>query len=204
MDAKPLFTDDREEIVAYFCSKCRVVKQTEQQAEECCKPLPGRFCHCGVEIPHKWIWNSCDKCRAAKSTAELKESLRAAEVINTPSHSWVYSNCGGGNDGYFKLSEIEGIFEDDEMPLFVYDCDKQVWKGLSDEDFIYSELEGDWFEDAADHVVDQDELAKFLENWNKKQTLHQFMACTRRIIVLDKDKFTSWLSGNGNNKSKEV
>lgn len=189
MNAKPLFTEDKKDTVAYFCSKCRIVKATEQQANDCCKPL---LCRCGEELPN--AWSSCDKCREADSLLKLKEALTKATRVQSPTADWVYSDSTHKKDGYFEFCNIGEVFEDSEMPLFIYDCTKEAWNGLNADDLIENAFDGDWYEDAADSVVDQEELEKFLEGWNKKQTTHQFTANLKQIIVLDEAKFDAWLA----------
>ena len=46
MDAKPLYTEDKKDIVAHFCGECRLVKKSFKDAEDCCIP---KLCKCGNE-----------------------------------------------------------------------------------------------------------------------------------------------------------
>jgi|GEM_PF-4850365 len=71
MNAKPLFTEDKADIVAYFCSECRIVKQTEEQADTCCVPPKPVLCDCGNEVEiHRSICSSCsDKNQIEKFNA---------------------------------------------------------------------------------------------------------------------------------------
>jgi hypothetical protein len=188
MNAKPLFTEDKIDVVAYFCSSCRRVRATEKEAESCCTP---KLCECGEEV--KTHYTSCQSCIDKKRLKELKEKLSKAIRVTTPSTDYVYSECTGDNEGYFELGSIEEVFDDSELPFYVHDCDRQEWKGLDAGDLVNDALESDWYEDANDDVVEFEELNKFLETWNKKQNLHQFMA-TDRIIVLDEAKFNAWLN----------
>ncbi len=57
MDAKPLFTEDKKDVVAHFCGKCRIVKASLEDAEDCCKP---KLCDCGKEV--RKYYSVCDVC----------------------------------------------------------------------------------------------------------------------------------------------
>lgn len=71
MNAKPLFTEDKTDVVAYYCSKCRIVSKTKEQAEDCCMPPKPVFCDCGNEVEiHRSVCSSCsDKKRIEQFNA---------------------------------------------------------------------------------------------------------------------------------------
>ena len=188
MNAKPLFTEDKTDIVAYFCSKCRIVKAEEKDAEACCEI---KLCACGDEV--KKYYSVCEACNKNNQLIKLKESVASATRITKPTSEYVHSDHTNHNEGFFCLDEIEDVFDDSEMPFYVYDCTKQNWKGLGAQDLISTALEDDWYEGAEDNVVDAEDLIKFVDNWNKKQTLHQFIP-NKKIIVLDEEKLTTWLN----------
>jgi len=189
MNAKPLFTEDKKDTVAYFCSECRIVKSTFEIADKCCTtPL----CDCGGEVEHRR--SKCRPCSDKNTLDKLKARLSKATRIKTPTTIMVHSDETSHHDGFFDLADIEEVFDDSEMPLYVYDCDKQHWKGLCYDTMIENALEGDWYDEASENVVLEDEFKTFLDEWNKKQTLHQFTATLNRIIVLDDDKFNAWLA----------
>ncbi|EGR5854691.1 hypothetical protein RGL65_004405 [Vibrio parahaemolyticus] len=189
MNAKPLFTEDREHVVAYFCSKCRIVKSTEADAEQCCRD---RHCDCGAKIEERYK-SSCDKCQREKFRAEKKSRISKMPIVQSPTSGMVYSDNTSYNEGFFKLDDIDSVFEEGEKPFFVYDCNIKKWSGLNASDIVEADLESDWYEDASDDVVYLDELEKFLSEWNKKQTLFCY-ECAERVIVLDQERFTAWLS----------
>lgn len=189
MNAKPLFVEDKTDVVAYFCSECRIVKKTSQEAEDCCKP---KLCDCGKEV--RQYYSVCDTCLDISRIKKEKEKLSKATRIKVPTTDAVYSE-GASNEGYVFFDGLEDEFEDDsEMPLYVYDCTMQTWGGLDLDEILENAFDGDWHEDAVDSVVKHDELAKYLKSWNEKQDLYQYMVATDRIIVLDEEKFNSWLA----------
>lgn len=122
------------------------------------------------------------------------DGLRKAERITTPTTKFVFSDC----NGFFSLERIDDVIDlsaGDDMPFFVYDCDRQVWGGLAPaSDLIEAALEGDWFDGAEDHAVHVDELQASLNQWNAKQNIEQFVWTDKRIIVLDEKRFEEWLN----------
>lgn len=192
MNAKPLFTQDKSDIVAYFCSECRIVKATEKEAEKCCKPL---FCAtCGGLVEQ--YRNVCETCAKKISLSSLKTSLAKAIRLKKPTTDKIYSEGLGSDDGYIDFSELDEVVAEDEceMPLFVYDCQKEVWAGLDAESILENSLEGDWYEDAIHNVELRDELENMIKLWNDKQTLNQYMVNMEKIIVINDAQFDAWLA----------
>jgi len=189
MNASPLFTENKEDVVAYFCSECRNVAQNKELAEGCCKPS---LCDCGVEI-HKYS-TTCDKCREASDLVMVIENLAKAKRVHAAAFEMVFSDETSRNDGFFELGDIEEVFEDSEMPFYVFKCKKECWAGLDAAEIIENEMDNGWFEGASDSVESYEELKTFLESWNEKQNLHQFCALSSEIVVLDEAKFEAMLS----------
>lgn len=130
---------------------------------------------------------------------ELIKRLKAAEIIDKPSHGWLYSNNELiGNCGYFEINNLDEInlvlggIED--KPCFLFDCDEEKWGGIDIDDAIENEL-CDWFEDAAGQVSHYDELKEFISKWNAKQHVFQYFPNYGRVIVLDRVKFNQLVNG---------
>lgn len=201
MDAKPLFTKERDDVVAYFCSTCRIVRGTQSDAEQCCTAI---ICKCGAKVGLRQgnfglNPKSCPECREKMHLKLQKDKLRSAERISEPTSRYVFSESVSYKDGYFELAQLEEVVDlegGDDVPFFVYDCDRTKWHGFDAEKLIEAAFESDWFEDADKHVVDFDGLEAFLEEWNAKQTLEQWMWTSKRIIVLDEQKFEDWLNSD--------
>lgn len=200
MDAKPLFTEDRADIVAYYCGHCRTVRGSQLDAEQCCTDI---HCDCGKKIG---VRNSaitprltpCADCKEKSHIKSVKDGLRKAERITTPTTKFVFSDCISQHNGFFPLESIDDAIDlsaGDDMPFFVYDCDRQVWGGIGPaSELIEAALEGDWFDGAEDHAVHVDELQASLNQWNAKQNIEQFVWTDKRIIVLDEKRFEEWLN----------
>lgn len=131
------------------------------------------------------------------NSKELIKRLKSAEIIEKPSHGWLYSNNEFiGNCGYFEinnLKEIDLVLDGvEDRPSFLFDCDEEKWKGINIDDAIENEL-CDWFEDAAEQVTHYDELKAFISEWNAKQNVRQYYPNYNRIIVLDAVKFNEMI-----------
>ena len=127
---------------------------------------------------------------------ELRERLKSARIIEKPTHDWVYSpgldvDC----DDYFQLDNINDYFEETEKPFFAFDCEEERWNGI-DIDVAIDESLWDFYDDAAAQITQSDynELKKFVDDWNKKQNVVQYIPNYTRIIVLDAVRFEKFLN----------
>lgn len=124
---------------------------------------------------------------------ELRQILKNAAILEKPTHGWVYTdNDTIGFDGFFDLDDIDDFFYKTEKPFFVFDCDVSHWDGINIDDALDNELEN-WYDGARDHIVDYDELVNFVKQWNSKQPLKEFLFNRSRIIILDRERFDSFL-----------
>lgn len=130
--------------------------------------------------------------------AKLIEKLKSAEIIEKPSHGWLYSdNEFIGNYGYFEinnLDEIDLVLDGvEDKPCFLFDCNEEKWSGIDIDEAIENEL-CDWFEDASEQISHYDELNAFINEWNAKQHVCQYYPNYNRIIVLDTVKFNELIN----------
>lgn len=125
-------------------------------------------------------------------SSELRRILKNAEILEKPTHDWVYTdNEMSGLDGYFVLDDIDYYFEKD-LPFFVFDCDEHKWEGINVDDVLDNEFEN-WYDGAADQIVDYVELVKFIKQWNAKQQIREYQFNQERIIILDRERFDRFL-----------
>ena len=188
------------DVRAFVCEKCARVYSTlayagasdkaataaQQAAEGCCNE---RVCNCGAII-EGW-WTACARCR------ERNKLLRAVEIEATGYSDPVYSDeCGGEwNEGYSSsLDALREWCEDHEvaMPAYVHPCDETAF-ALDPAHILESALD-EHHEDAADQVVDEEGLEAFLKEWNAKQTLRSCFPDTKRVIVLDQERFDALIA----------
>ncbi|MCX8731195.1 hypothetical protein J3U66_12475 [Gilliamella sp. B2969] len=127
---------------------------------------------------------------------ELRKKLKSAKIIEKPTHDWVYSpgldiDC----DEYFQLDDINEHFHETEKPFFVFDCDEERWPGIDIYEAINDSLL-DFYDDAKSQITESDynELKNFIDNWNKKQNVVQYVPNHDKIIILDKDRYDKFLN----------
>ena len=127
---------------------------------------------------------------------ELQERLKSAQIIEKPTHGWVHSHDAErrGIEDIFELVNIDDYCDETEKPFFVFDCDQERWDGIDVYDTIQDSLFG-FYDGAESQITDYEELEKFIESWNKKQNVVQYIANYTRIIVLDAVRFEKFLNG---------
>lgn len=127
---------------------------------------------------------------------KLREWLKSAQKIEKPTHGWVHSPDAErrGIEDIFELVNIDEHFYEIEHPFFVFDCDQERWDGIDVYDTIQNSL-CNFYDDAESQITDYEELKNFLESWNKKQNVVQYVANYTRIIVLDSARFEKFLNG---------
>ena len=160
MNAKQLYLEDGKPSQVYFCSECKTVKRTFEEAEQCCQPY--KCTVCGKEVPR--YHNLCDCCQEQKF---IKNELIKFEKSNKVKewNNWVYlEDISGYNDGYFdsldsfyeycaneseltteELLDIKFVWTCKEIPYVDGDINR-VLESICDEDapegYDYEELNG--------------------------------------------------------------
>ncbi|MCD1124840.1 hypothetical protein LPW36_02115 [Jinshanibacter sp. LJY008] len=192
MKAEELYTKDNKPTGIYFCSGCRKIYSIKGLAENCCLC---RQCNNQIIDPQYDFQSVCSNCRSVNSERNKKDKLRNAERVTKPTTDFIYSEDFSRNEGYMTVDELEeeAAQDDVELPCYVYDCDSQNWGGIDIGDCLENEFQ-DWFEDAQDHITDYDGLYAFITEWNKKQTVTQYMVNYNRIYVIDEDRFNQLIS----------
>lgn len=198
MKATELFRDGGKPAGIYFCAKCRRVHVEKSGAENCCAPEKCSSCGIVLNEENRARYKQCNGCTEVRRTKKEIDTLRNAEIIQKPTHSYIHTyDAIGRNDGFMELCELYDEVESEGMtlPCYVFDCKEEHWDGLDADNIIENAL-SDWFEDAQDHIVDIEQLRDFLTVWNKKQTLCQYGEDQSRIIVLDQERFNALIGGD--------
>lgn len=198
MKATELFLDGGKPAGIYFCAKCRRVHVEKSGAENCCAPEKCSSCGIVLNEENRARYKQCNGCTEVRRTKKEIDTLRNAEIIQKPTHSYIHTyDAIGRNDGFMELCELYDEVESEGMtlPCYVFDCKEEHWDGLDADNIIENAL-SDWFEDAQDHIVDIEQLRDFLTVWNKKQTLCQYGEDQSRIIVLDQERFNALIGGD--------
>lgn len=188
MNATELFLKDGRGANCFFCGTCRIVKRTQDEAEECCKP---RACsQCGTKLKERQY--SCDICFQVNQIKKEKERFEASTKLTPEQYDgWVYME-GTGREGYSEsLTELIDELENDgqEFPEYVWACTEKSFVHVSISD-IADEIEncGDSYEDFDfDDLKGIQELKAALEAFTAENTESvSFYPDYSRAVILDK------------------
>lgn len=161
-------------VPCFKCNACGKIHSDEKTAVKCCAQ---RYCEdCGIEVKKYRI--CCEPCG-------LNRQFEKAEKLQPEQgDGWVHSDeVGGYNEGYFSsLGALIDHCEDEGIPVpkWVFCC-KPIEHKLDVEHALESMLE-EAYEDAYDDLVDVDELQKFVDEWNAKQTVTTYYPDEKRVV----------------------
>ena len=113
MNATELFHKDGRTAGVFYCEKCRMVKRTQYEAEQCCKPYKCSSCGKDCERQYYTICNECDRQR--EITREQERFAKAEKVTE-----WDGPVLYG--DTYYESIEDMIETEEDELPDYVWTC----------------------------------------------------------------------------------
>lgn len=177
MNAKPLFTEDKSDIVAYYCSKCRIVKQTKEQADECCTPPAPILCDCGNQVEkYRPICASC----AEQKRTEKFNALPCVEWDGvTPLTLY------GSDDYFFDFQSIADYAEDRNIKpadLKLLLCEPN-YAGQVETDYWEDNLpeDGDFTDIVSDEISAA--LAALNKAIGQNKTVLSWSASDKRILL---------------------
>lgn len=168
----------------WCCGECGVLSPSwtkdpvdaKQKAVDCCKQP---YCECGTKLDGYWL--KCEGCRAKDQSKKWENAVEIEDYDGA-----LYDN--DKDRYYFDMDEFldqMACLEDDEeeLPTWVFPCKERGFGKIDASDILENQL-SDHFEDAYDHVIDDEGLQKFLNEWCAKQTLKSYEAdYTRKINV---------------------
>lgn len=177
MNAIELFHADGKPAGIYHCEKCRIVKRTKDEADQCCAPV--KCAICGAENVRQYHCN-CDACDEKKRVESEAERFAKAEKV-TEWNGAIYSEGHGWNEGYFaNLEDLEDWLacEEDEdgsqpdRPEYVWTCDDKRFCQL-DYDHIIENATQEAYEDwDAGNISGEKELKAAIEVFNEANKEH--------------------------------
>ena len=181
----------------YACADDVAHETARKAAETCC--VPPTCSVCGVEVSRPWTM-----------CAKHREQAKLARAKPVPASEWsgpVFSDdvSGDWGDGYSSCwpemveyhygwgpseEDLDGA-EPPLPPAYCWPCEAQALR--LDPDSLLENAVDDMHEDAGDEIVDADELMRFIEAWNAKQTCKSWYPDYSRVIVLDEKRFKALL-----------
>jgi hypothetical protein len=158
MNATELYHQDGKSAGVFYCTACRCVQRTKEEADQCCAPTKCR--DCGQETGRKW-YVTCAECDRKNRLKQEAERFEKAEK-RTGWDGWVYRE-GTGRDGFSEsLSDFWENWENDhaagdEPPTYVWACTEHHF-ARADLDEITERIAENGYED-----FDGDDLRGLVE-----------------------------------------
>ncbi len=167
MNAIELYHQDGKSTGVFYCTKCRCVKRTKEEADKCCEPTKCQYC--GKESGHQ-NYLCCDTCKEINEAKKEADRFEKAEK-KTAWDGWVYLD-GTGRDGYSEsIEDFWENWENDadesaEKPKYVWACKKNHF-AVADVSDITERIADNGYEDFDVDTLDGlDELKAAIEKFN--------------------------------------
>lgn len=159
MNAIKLYHQDGKPSGVFYCEKCRCVKRTEEEANECCQPYICK--HCGKETGRNY-WTICHECEALRDAQQEADRFQKAQKL-TEWNSWVYD----GAEYYESVEHYLETRDDLPIPAYVWAC-KENHFAIADVSDITDRIEENGYEDFdADDLKGMDDLKAAIEKFNE-------------------------------------
>lgn len=177
MNAIELFHADGKTAGIYHCEKCRIVKRTKAEADQCCAPV--KCADCGSENVPKY-YTVCDACRHKKEADREAERFAKAEKVTEWSGA-IYSDGRGWNEGFFaNVEDLEDWLaceeEDDgsqpDRPEYVWTCDDKPFCQLDYDHIIENAIQEAYEDWEPDSITGADALKAAIEAFNEANKEH--------------------------------
>jgi len=164
-EAIELYKKDGSTAGIYYCSECRVVHATKEQAEQC---HGERICACGQKLSSRYR-NECDKCWYEKSKKESAEKeLARFEKANKISEGEYQGGMVNDGDNFYEdVEEAIDKYLEGQEPEYVWAC-KDVGVPLVNSDSIVENMLENMWEDAdSSDLNGLDELDVAIKKFNE-------------------------------------
>jgi len=204
-----VFRDDPSaETKLYACGECGAcyspknvgVQNAIDMAKSCCVPARHTCRVCGAAIPK---YRTLCKRHAEQAQLRKAAQIDAKDWSDPVQHDEAPGGWNG--EGYFSSpDELREHWEDHHWitigpqvppPAYCWPCIPRTL--LLDPERILDQALEDMPEEAADEIVDADDLFDFIEAWNAKQTCVTWYPDHSRVVVLDRKRFNALIDGEG-------
>jgi hypothetical protein len=166
MSAVELYKADGTTAGIFFCSQCRIVHRSQEEAEWC---HGEKLCSCGKKITQGYYQRKCNECDSKewKEKERKKESERfeAATKITEAEYKGEHVYCG---DKYYDSVEdaIDQYLEGQE-PEYVWACIDKSLPSVDVEDVTSNLLDNMWDDADVSDLYGVDELEAALKAFNE-------------------------------------
>jgi hypothetical protein len=168
-EAVELFKKDGNPAGVFYCSECRAVFASQEQAANC---HGERMCACGKKIEVRYH-SECSECWLKKSRAEeaKREAERFEKAAKIPASEYKGAMVYDNDKFYEEIEDaIDGYLEGQE-PEYVWAC-KDVGIPQATTESLYENILENMWEDAdVDDLNGVDELEKAVAAFNSANAL---------------------------------
>jgi len=182
MQAQELFLASGKSAGVFYCTSCKVVRKTHEEAEDCCSPCKCQ--QCGVETEH---YNTiCKACQRKKERAAEVARFEKAEKL-TSFDGWLFY----GDKYYETMCDLlDDIDDDADIPEYVWATTVchfvRLEIGAVEELSVDVDSAYEDFDSAPDGL---DELKTSIEAFNKANAHHiSYMVDYSKAVLVSKEK----------------
>jgi hypothetical protein len=166
MAAIELFKQDGAAAGIFYCSECKIVSRTQEEAEWC---HGEKLCACGKKITQGYFQRKCGDCDGIewKEKQRQKESERfeAATKIKASEYSGEHVMCG--DEFYESVEEAIDQFLEGQEPEYVWACRDHGLPIVDVEDVISNLLDNMWDDADTSDLYGLNELEAALKAFNE-------------------------------------
>jgi hypothetical protein len=166
MSAIELFKADGTTAGIFYCSECKVVARTKEEADFC---HGERLCACGKTIKRYGSYKVCEECEHKEWV--LKESKkewdRFEKATKITEAEYTGDHVLDGDEFYESVDEAIDRYEEGQEPEYVWACKTHGLPTVDLEDVTCNLLDNMWEDAGTSDLNGLEELEAALTEFNK-------------------------------------
>jgi hypothetical protein len=165
MAAIELYKQDGKQAGVFFCSECRSVFVSEEQANGC---HGDRFCGCGEKLIQRFV-SLCSACESRNRRAEEREreAQRFEKALKVQESEYASDMVSDGDNFYDSVEEAVDQYLEGQEPEYVW-ATKNVGVPLANSDgIVESILENMWEDADSSDLIGLEELDAAIAKFNE-------------------------------------
>ncbi len=165
-EAIELYKQDGTAVGIFFCSQCRVVHPTKEQAEWC---HGERLCACGEKITQGYYQRTCGACdtKAFREKEAAKEAARFEQAKKIKQSEYAGEHVMCGDSFYESVEEAIDQFLEGQEPEYVWACKEHGLPKVDLEDVTTNLIDNMWEDADTSDLEGVVELQDALDAFNK-------------------------------------
>ena len=165
-EAIELYKADGKTAGIFYCSECRVVYRTEDEAKWC---HGERLCACGEKITQGYYQRTCGACDTKafreKEAAKEAERFEKARKIKESEYTGEHVMCG--DSFYDSVEDSIDQFLEGQEPEYVWACKEHGIPKVDLEDITSNMLDNMWDDADTSDLNGLEEMEAALDAFNK-------------------------------------